>query len=200
MELFFERRFYTLKEIKIDNFSCKYCNRKTSLNIAVCGGVVSFLIPVAPIKKDYVLTCENCQKRIYEKDLDYTAQEKLINEFKSTKYKVPIWHFSGIAILMTLLIFAIFTGIEMQKQEKLFISKPLKNDVYFIKNDMGWTTFKVLKVKDDSLYGFKNSLILNDYSKVKDIDIEDNYTEIIGFRLNEIQKMYNSNEIYEVKR
>ncbi len=201
MEFIIERKFFNLKTIKISNFSCKYCKTKTILNLTVLGGVASILlIPSVPIKKDYILTCENCQQRIFKNDLDFIEREKLNNEFKSTKYKIPIKHFSGIAILMIVMGFAIYTGIEMKKKEKFYISNPLINDVYYVKTDLGRTTFKVFKISSDSIYVFKNNLITDDYSKIHEIDVAGNYSAIIGFELVKLRNMYDENIIYQVNR
>lgn len=201
MTFHLDRIFRTLKSVVINNYYCNACNKRTDLNLTVKGGHVSlFSIPMLPIKKDYILSCTSCGKRIKKNNLNYIEKEKVDNEFKSTVYKVPFHHFSGILILVIILGFAINTGIQMKKKEKEYILKPIKNDIYLIKNDFGYTTYKVKNITPDSIFVYKNNLIVNHYSKIDNIDVNTNYKTLLGFKLSEVIKMYNSNIIYQINR
>lgn len=169
--------------------------------MVIKGGYITlFFIPMLPLKKDYNLSCSNCGRRIKKSDLNHIEKEKVVNEFNSTSYKVPFRHFSGILIVLIILGFAINTGVQMKKKEKEYILKPNKNDTYLIKNDSGYTTYKVNSVTSDSIFVYKNNFIVDDFSKIKSIDVDANYKILQGFKLNEVIKMYNSNIIYEINR
>lgn len=201
MEFLIQKEFKILKEVKIDNFSCPICKRKTILNLVVKGGFLSiFLMPVLPMKKDYVLICQNCNKRINKNALNHIEREKVINEFKSTKYNIPLKHFSGFVILMLILSFAIYMGFQVKKEEKTFIKKPKLKDVYYVKNEFGWTTFKVSKVTLDSIYVFKNNITLDNYNNIEEIDKSENYKDEFGFKRKQIEEMFESNTIYQINR
>ncbi|MES2812776.1 MAG: zinc-ribbon domain-containing protein [Bacteroidota bacterium] len=201
MEFLIQKEFKILKDIKIDNFSCSNCKRKTALNLLVKGGFLSiFLVPVLPIKKDYVLTCINCNKRINKNALNHIEKKKFSDEFKSTEYKIPLKHFSGFAILMLILSFAIYTGFQVKEEEKKFIKRPKIGDVYYVKNELGWTTFKVYKVSLDSICVWKNNTTLDNYNDIKEIDKTENYDKKYGFKRKEIENLFESNAIYQVNR
>ncbi|WP_155958887.1 zinc-ribbon domain-containing protein [Flavobacterium limnosediminis] len=201
MTFHLDKIFKVLKRVQIDNYSCGSCNKKTNLDLIIKGGYITLLfIPMLPLKKDYTLTCFNCGKRIKKSDLNYIEKEKVVNEFNSTRYKVPFRHFSGILIVLTILGFAINTGVQMKKKEKEYILKPNKKDVYLIKNNFGYTTYKVQNVTSDSIFVYKNNFIVDHFSKIKSIDVDTNYKILQGFKLSEVIKMYNSNIIYEINR
>ena len=119
---FIERNFKILKQIKINNFSCLNCKTKTNLILTVNGGYVSvFFIPILPIKKEYILNCQSCNKLINKNSLNYIENEKVKNEFRSTKYIIPIKHFTGFILLLLIMGFAIYTGFKVKKEEQYFI-------------------------------------------------------------------------------
>ena len=201
MDFFIERNFQNLKQIEIDNFHCPNCKTKTILNLMVKGGFISiFLIPILPIKKDYVLICKGCNKRIYKKNLNYTENEKVDNEFRTTNYIIPLKHFTGFAFLILILGFGIYTGLQIKKEEQKFIKKPKVKDVYFVKNDLGWTTLRVCKVGIDSIYVLKNKITLHSYEGIHEIEKSENYIYSYGIKRIDVEKMFESNEIYEIKR
>lgn len=203
MHVHIGRNFKVLNEVKIDNYHCQFCNTRTKLNLSIQGGFICMvLIPMAPIKKDYLLTCGNCKKSIKKNSLNHIEKEKVDNAFKKTKYKIPFYHFSGILILFLILGFAIYTGIEVSKEEKIRIRKPEVSDVYRvnINNDGIYTTLKVNKIYNDSVSVFLNDIQVSNYDKVKDIDISRNYNKLRLFSKQELLKMFNENQIYQIDR
>ncbi|MCV9928074.1 zinc ribbon domain-containing protein [Flavobacterium sp. LS1R49] len=177
------------------------CNTKTKLNLLVKGGFISvFFIPILPIKKDYTLNCDNCQKSIQKNSLNHIEKEKVINAFKSTEYKIPFLHFTGFLILLSVLSFAIYTGVEATKEEKIHIRNPEIGDLYRIKTPTGYTTFKVNKVLKDSVYVFINNMETTGYSGIDKININENYNELRSFSKPELLKMYDQNIIYQIDR
>jgi hypothetical protein len=201
MDFFIERNFKILKEIKIENYYCNFCNTKTKLNLSVKGGFVSvFLIPMLPFRKLYLLNCDNCKKDIGKKSLNYIEKEKIENTVKNTTYKIPIYHFTGFAILLVILGFGIYTGIEVTKEEKIRIQKPEIGDIYRVKTESGYTTLKVNKFSTDSILVFLNDIQVDNYDKIDDIDISKNYNKSRLFSKHELLNMFNENIIYQVDR
>ena len=190
-----------LKEVTISNFSCPNCKQKTELSLEIIGGYVAiFFIPALPLKKDYILSCKTCNKRIKKNSLDYTENEKVTKEFQATIYKVPLVHYSGMSVLLGILGFAIFMGFEAKKKEALFIQNPKQNDVYYVKNSIGWTTYKVKKVLHDSVFVMQNRITLSTHVDVSEVDKAENYLPEVGYKLVEIKNMFDANQIYQVNR
>ena len=201
MGFFIGRNFKTLKEIKIEGYNCDSCNTKTTLNLLVKGGFVSvFFLPILPLKKDYLLNCDNCKKSVPKKSLNYTEKEKVDNAFKNTTYKIPFFHFTGFIILLVILGFAIYTGIEVTKEEKLRIQKPEIGDIYRVNTGSAYTTFKVNKISNDSVSVFLNDIQVNNYDQIEDIDISKNYNKLHLFSKHELLNMFNENTIYQIDR
>lgn len=201
MDFFFERNFKTLKEIEIENYYCNLCNTKTKLNLAVKGGFISiFLIPMAPIRKDYLVTCDNCKKNIKKITLNHIEKEKIKNTFKSTSYKIPFYHFSGLLILFLILGFGIYTGVEVTKEEKIRIQKPKIGDIYRVKTESGYTTLKVNKISNDSVSVLLNNINVNNYDQIDDINISKNYSKSSLFSKDKLLDMFNENIIYQIDR
>lgn len=199
MDFLIERKFKTLNETQIDNYHCPVCNTRTHLNLKVKGGFVSILfIPMLPIRKDYLLSCGNCKKSIDKSSLNNIEKEKLENFYKKTPYKIPIYHFTGLSLLLSVIGFAIYIGIEVTKEERIRIQKPTIGDIYRIKNENGYTTFKVNKIYDDSVSVFLNDIYIDNYDQIEDIDISKNYNKSRLFSKQELLKMFDSNKIYQV--
>ena len=201
MDFLIERNFKTLKAVVIDNYYCMKCNTKTKLNLLIKGGYVSvFFMPMLPFKKDYVLSCDNCKKNIAKKSLNYIEKEKVDNVFKKTTYKVPFYHFSGFSILLAILGFAIYMGVEATKEEKIRIQKPEIGDIYRVNTRPGYTTLKVNKISNDSVSVFLNDKNVNHYDKIDNINVSRNYNKSQVFSKNELLNMFNENIIYQIDR
>lgn len=199
MDLLIERKFKTLNETQIDNYHCPVCNTKTHLNLKIKGGLISILyIPMLPIRKDYLLNCGNCKKNIKKNSLNYIEKEKFDNFYKNTPYKIPIYHYTGFSLLLLIIGFAIYIGIEVTKEERIRIQKPTIGDIYRIKNENGYTTFKVNKIYKDSISVFLNDIYIDNYDQIEDIDISKNYNKSRTFSKLELLKMFDSNKIYQV--
>lgn len=201
MDFLIGRNFKTLKDVKIENYYCNLCNTKTNLNLLVKGGHVSvFMIPMLPIKKDYLLNCDNCKKSIAKKSLNYIEKEKVDSVFKGTPYRIPFYHFSGFTVLLAILGFAIYMGVEATKEEKTRIQKPEIGDIYRVNTGSGYTTLKVNTISNDSVSVFLNDINVNHYDKIDAIDVSKNYNKSHVFSKKELLHMFNENTIYQIDR
>lgn len=199
MDFLIERNFKTLKETQIDNYFCPICITRTHLNLKINGGFVSVLfIPMLPIRKDYLLSCGNCKKSIKKNSLHYIEKEKFENFYKKTSYKIPIHHFTGLSLLLSIIGFTIYIGIQATKEERIRIQKPTIDDIYRIKNENGYTTFKVNKIYNDSVSVFLNDIYIDNYDQIEDIDISKNYNKSRLFSKQELLNMFDTNKIYQV--
>ena len=193
-----------IKKLKtgiIENSSCPNCNTKNELIYSVYGGFVKVvIIPSFPVRKIVTVECNNCKKTYKFKDLNKQIKDNFNIEYKKDPIKSPLWQYTGSIILMTLLSFGLYTGIQAKNAEKIFIVNPKKGDVYIVNNNSIYTTLKVNKVVSDSVYVYLNDFSLNGYSGINEIDIDKNYNKIVSFSKLDLKSMYDKNIIYQIDR
>lgn len=186
---------------KLRNSECPNCKSKENLEYRIYGGLVRILmIPIAPTRKITKVYCANCLKEFRLKEISDTVKQSVKYEKTKVSIKTPIWQFSGILILLSVLSFAIYTGIEMTKLEKKYIIKPEQNDVYKVNIDGKHTTLKVSNVTKDSVSVLLNKYTLDNYKGVDEINVNENYTSEKTFSKKEVLELYNENSIYEIQR
>ncbi|MBS7787747.1 hypothetical protein KIH23_10605 [Flavobacterium sp. CYK-55] len=189
-----------IQQGNINDLPCPNCKKTDGLFYAVRGGIVRiFFIPTAPMRKSVSVHCNNCQKTFKQKQLTPEIKQFIINERKKNSVKTPLWHFTGAFILFGLLTAAIYTGIQIKNEEKIFISQPKTGDVYYVHNET-YTTYKVDEIDGDSVRVFLNRMETSDYNQLKDIDTDNNYIEHKVFAHQDLKKMFEDNVIYQIKR
>ncbi|GEC79183.1 hypothetical protein [Flavobacterium aquatile] len=186
---------------KLRNSECPNCKNKENLEFRIYGGLVRILmIPIAPTRRITKVFCTNCQKEFKLKEVNDIVKQSVKYEKTKISIKTPIWQFSGIIILLSILSFAIYTGIEMTKLEKNYIRKPERNDVYKVNIDGKHTTLKVSNVTKDSVTVLLNKYTLDNYKGIDKINLNENYTSEKTFSKKELLELFNENSIYEIQR
>ena len=186
---------------KIKNVICPNCKNRDDLEYRVYGGISRILIiPTAPLRRITKVFCNSCQKEFKLKELSDDIKQVVRYERSKNPIKTPIWQFTGIIILLSILFFGIYIGIEMTKLEKEYIKSPLKNDIYKTNIEGKYSTLKVYEVTKDSVYIFLNKFSLDSYKGLDEINIDKNYSDRKVLSKKELQKLYDENLIYEVNR
>jgi hypothetical protein len=186
---------------QIKNVTCPNCKNRENLEYKIFGGVIRILlIPILPNKRITKVYCNSCQKEFKLNKLDDDIKQVIKYEKSKKPIAYPIWQFIGSVILITILSFGIYTGIEMNKLEKVYIREPKNNDIYKINIDGEYSTLKVSSVTKDSVLILLNKFTLNNYNGIDQININENYTTIKIFSKKELLKLYNENSIYEIVR
>ena len=200
--IFYGTKASTIKNGQIINVDCPNCETNSSMIYSVFGKYAHiYWIPLFPIKKITVTECNNCKKTFEYKELPQAIQTKLDREKEKDGAKTPIWMFSGLFIIATLVAFGIYSSGETEKKEAEYLKAPKVGDIYRFESNPGfYSTMKVESVLKDSLHVFINKVETNKTSGVDDIDKPENYSEIYGYSKAEIIKMYKDKEIYEINR
>lgn len=186
---------------KIRNAICPNCKQKDSLEYRVYGGVIRILfIPTLPNRRITKVFCTACEKEFQLKEFNDRIKQTIKYEKRKKPIKFPIWQFSGIIILISILSFGIYTGIQMNKLEKVYILEPKKNDIYKVNINGQYSTLKVSNITKDSIFVLLNQFTLNSYKGLDEINIDENYTTIKSFSRKDILTLYNENTIYEIIR
>jgi hypothetical protein len=186
---------------KIRNTNCRNCKQKDSLEYRVYGGVIRILfIPTLPNRRITKVFCTACQNEFNLKEFNDTVLQTIRYEKSKKSVKLPLWQFSGMIILISILSFGIYTGIQMNKLEKVYIQHPKKDDIYKVNLNGQYSTLKINNITKDSIFVLLNKFTLNTYKGLNEINIDKNYTTLKSFSRKEILTMYNENTIYEIIR
>jgi hypothetical protein len=200
--IFYGTKASTIKNGQIINVDCPNCETNSSMIYSVFGKYAHiYWIPLFPIKKITITECNNCKKTFEYKELPQAIQTKLDREKEKDGAKTPIWMFSGLFIIATLVAFGIYSSGETEKKEAEYLKAPKVGDIYRFESNPGfYSTMKVESILKDSLHVFINKVETNKTSGIDDIDKPENYSEIYGYSKAEIIKMYKDKEIYEINR
>lgn len=102
------KKQFLLKTKTLSNASCKNCNANNSLQIHIFGSYKAILnIPFLAGKKFGLAVCEHCTKT--------TEYEKMPTDVKLAYFELketvknPIWFYSGLIAIKTLVLLKIFS-------------------------------------------------------------------------------------------
>ena len=195
------RKIKILQTGIIENSSCPNCSHKNGLNFSIYGGYVNIIIvPTFPIRRTIIVECNNCKKTYKLGELPAEIKDKFKVQYKKNPVKTPIWQYSGSFILIAILSFAIYTGIQAKKLEKEYIQNPLIGDVYLLNNDGHYTTLKVKSVLNDNVTIYINDLEVSNYSGIDKINVDENYNQIQSYTKQNLKELFDKNVIYQINR
>ena len=200
--IFYGTRAKNIHNGQIKNVKCPNCENETSMTYSIFGKYAHvYWIPFFPIGKVGIIECNSC-KRTYEiKELPENIKVKYEREKEKSGIKTPIWFFSGLFIIATLIVVGYFMSKQTSANELTHLEQPKVGDVYEFNTQTGYySTMKIESIKGDSLYFFINEMETNKKSGISDIDKASNYKEIYGYTKAEIKKMHTDEEIYEINR
>jgi hypothetical protein len=191
-----------LKDGRLSNVSCPNCEEQTSFNYSVFGKYAYiYWIPLFPLGKTNVLECNNCKQTYKLKELP----EQIKHKFQLEKHKgIPLKHFSGLAIIFAIVAWFKYSSAQDDALDKDYITEPQVGDLYSAKGSAfnSFTTMKVSKVTADSVYVFYNDYLTDKKSGISEIDVERNYnfTNREGFTRQELIRMHETRDIFEIDR
>lgn len=186
---------------KDPNLKCPTCNSQNTVAMHAIGKYATlFWIPMFPIGKKIVGTCENCNTEIPKKQFP-SSYSLALQTLKDTS-KRPIWHYSGIGLLLVIVLFFYINDLQHKKDVVEYISTPLKGDIYDIKLEDGdYTLYSVQAVTEDSVFVYMNDYKTNYKTGLDEIDQIENYsTDVFGFSKLDIKTLYDTKHIIDVTR
>ncbi len=149
--------------------SCSSCGTHNSVEMAVFqkyGHV--FWIPFIPTGKTGVTQCAHC-KQVLEKKEFSSSLNLFYQNLKATS-KTPLWTFTGLALLLGLIIWGRINGEQVAEERATFISAPQKGDIYEIKtNDGAYTLYKVASLKGDTVFMLASQFVTNKHKGLNDL-------------------------------
>ncbi len=101
MIFFYGLRSSKLKERKLSNTKCPYCQEENSFIATTFGKYFHFFwIPIIPISKTSVAECSHCKKTYAEKEFSEDMMNSLIRANSTNPAKQPLWHGIGCMLLI----------------------------------------------------------------------------------------------------
>ena len=179
---------------------CPNCQEKDTTSISVFSDHAHiFWIPIFPIGKKGASECSSCKHTMDVKQMP--EEYKREYNFIKGETKTPIWKFSGLVLIAGLITLGVFQSGKSKEERAAFVASPLIGDLYKTKADGMYSCMRISDITSDSLFVSPNMYEVNKSSGVKDLDIEENYMGFsYGIHRDEITRMFNSDEIYDIDR
>jgi hypothetical protein len=116
--------------------------------------------------------------------------------------RVPIWQFSGLALIFLLSGFGIYSSGQDEKNRLEYVANPKAGDIYKYKtDDNNYSTFKVISVSTDSVFVSPNKYQTDKMTGVYKLDKAENYPEeSYGISRSDVKQMLQDKEIYDIDR
>lgn len=190
-----------VKFAEVNNTTCPVCNEEGTIEMILYREHLHFFwIPFVPVGKDITVKCLECDAIMAPRHFSPILKR----EYDHLKKEVrgPIWQYSGLAILVALIVtIALFIWQDNRKMQG-YIASPEAGDLYTYEvEDGGYSTLKVIDVFGDSIFVQPNQFGVGSERDISDIDIPTNYEDIIlGMSKATVQEMYDKGEITDVER
>ena len=190
-----------LKSIQPQSIVCTHCGQtNTTLVSAYSKYAHIFWIPVVPIGRAGYTHCTHCKQALEYKDMNREAQMQYDNLKAETR--VPIWHFAGLTLIGVLIVFAVYSSGQDEKNRVEYAANPMAGDIYKYKTDeKNYSTLKVVSISEDSVFVSPNNYETDKMSGVYKIDKAENYPEeTYGIAKSTVKQMLQENDIYDIDR
>lgn len=190
-----------LKSAKVNGIKCNNCNEQTTHNISVFGKYFYvYWIPLFPLGKKVISECNNCKVTYERKAMN--DQLKLAADNVKRDTKTPLTYWIGSLIIAALIAFIIYSGNQHKKDVATYITSPMVNDIIDYKSsEDNYSTLKITKVTNDSVFVVANIMEIARQSKLYKIDDDENYNaERFGLSLTEYQEAFKTKKFLDVDR
>src|SRR5687768_16490046 len=190
-----------VKSVQLQNESCPHCQTPGSVVVSTYAryGHI-FWVPIFSLGRTSVSECRHCKQVLELKQMP--AQVRAYHERNLAETRVPVWHFSGLALVMVAIVFGVFNNqLERERQAK-FLESPLAGDVYQYKTKGGsYTLFKIAEVGSDTLIVRFNDYEVNQLSGLYTIDKLENYSDKTYYLSKmELKEMFAAGNIADINR
>jgi hypothetical protein len=199
--LVFGTKAVHLQTVELEEATCPSCGEIDTVNLSVFRKHAHiFWIPVVPIGKIGVAECEHCKRVMKYSEMSQELKSEY-NALKDEK-KGPIWQFSGLVLIIGIVIMSSFLSSNNKKENLEYLANPMLGDVYEYKIEAkSYSTMKVVRVAGDSIFVAPNEYETNKISGLYEIDKEENYSEFVfGMEKERVQEMFDEGDIIDVNR
>jgi hypothetical protein len=192
-------------QVATENLSdkCSSCGTQNSIQMTVFQKYAHiFWIPFFPIGKTGATECSHCKQVLQKKE--FTENLNSSYETLKSNSKMPIWTFSGLALLSILIIWGVKSNNETAEINAKLILTPQKGDIYEIKKDYKqYTLYKVNNVAGDTVFVFVNQYETNKITGLTDLKNKGDEAfiqEPLPLVKTELKSMLEKGEIIDIDR
>ena len=197
--IIYGRRATHLKTSQLIHVACPNCGTNGSLTASVFAQYAHvFWVPTFSVGRTGGSQCQHCKQVLKEKEMPAavkTAYKNLMNETR-----VPAWNFVGLVLIALLIAYGSYSSGETAKQEEAYFNNPKQGDLYEVKVNENYTTFRIEAVSADSLVVTWNSYAVTKVAGLSQIEKDENYEETVSIPRSELSDMKKANSIYHIKR
>jgi C4-type Zn-finger protein len=195
-------RTYQLKSIQLTNEHCPHCGTQGSVAMFTMARYAHiFWIPFFPLGRVSVTQCQHCKQTLEENQMP--AQIKAYHHRNLSETRLPLWQFSGLALIFMAIVFGAFANKADAEERSAFLQDPKVGDVYELKTGEGnYTTFRLMDITTDSVIVNYNSYEVNKVTGLPQIDKEENYVDSLVYILSrtELDSMHREGNILDINR
>ena len=185
------------------NGNCPNCGTPNSIQMAVFQMYAHvFWIPCFPMGKTGLTQCAHCKQVLQNKEFTGSIYNSYVT--LKTNSKVPIWTFTGLALLSVLIIWGVINDkVNEEKNAKLILT-PQKGDIYSVKNDhREYTLYQVDDVAGDTVFikisQYETNKITG-LAHLKNKGDEAFIQETLPIHKTELKSMFKKGEIIDIDR
>jgi len=181
--------------------SCPNCGKTNTLLMSVYQRYAHiFWIPVFPAGKTGISLCQNCGQQLKLKQMPDTL--RLSYENVKAQTRVPLWTFSGAALLAILITWVVIHGQQQAERVSKLVLAPKANDVFHVKlKENEYVLYKVLKVERDSVFFIASKYQTNQESDLDNVAVK-GYDDSTSYGISKakLASMQKNDEILDIER
>jgi zinc-ribbon family len=190
----------TVKEGKLSQCYCPKCNKVSHLHVKIAQKYAQFFwIPLFPIWKSGIVTCEGCKEEIATRNLPQLNQEEYKQIRKSAR--TPRRTFIGVVVLSLLIGKVVFNSLKNDAKEKIFVENPQIGDVYTYQTEEGnYRLLKAIAIESDSILYQKGIREKSDVWSIPDLQYGDYASDTLVMSKTELKDLFDKGTIRSIER
>jgi preprotein translocase subunit YajC len=179
---------------------CPNCNKQNSVQISIWQKWAHiFWIPVLPMGKTGSSECTHCQQVLSLKKMP--AILKMSYENVKLQTNTPVWTFSGIGVIIILVIVVNISEKQTAKKVTGMIPSLQKGDILQLKiKDNAYTLAKVNRVKDDTIFISLNKFQTDHSTSLHNLKDKTYETQEEALSVGDLKEMDKKEEILDIER
>ncbi len=184
-------------------YDCNHCQSTSSVNLLFASRYFHlFWIPVFPIGKTGISQCNHCKHALYRNEMPAVIGMEY-NKARSGS-RTPVKLFTGLLLVVAFFTFATYAAFTSRANSGQWIKDPHTGDVYDVKEEEGYTLYKVAAVSKDSVTLLPHEYVVDRSTQLRKLrrNNPDDYDEGEQFNVarHELQALYDSRVIRDVNR
>ncbi len=190
-----------IKTVECNHITCQNCDTKGPILLSIFRKHAHvFWIPLFPIGKTGGSECMNCKNVLEPKEMPQDLRQEY--DLLKADARGPIWQFSGLLLILVVIIWANFQSAADTKEEREYLANPQIGDVYQTKSESNnYSTMIITDIDADTIYMCFNDYETNKVTGIYKIDIPENYPDSsFGMLHADIVALYDEDKIIDIKR